>query len=107
MAASALKEGNPVVLGPDHKPIARICYMALISSRPTAGKAMHIMPAFEDLNRFRRVLQHEIDELTEFLKIPVATLRLLLQITRKGRGEIGGESPHYAIAAAIRSAPFE
>lgn len=91
VAVRALEERRLVIRRPGHQPVTRICHMALATSGSATTQAMHIMTAFENLHRLGRVLQHQVDELPRFVKVPLAALRLPLQIAREGGGELGSE----------------
>lgn len=65
VTASVLEEGNLVVGRLYHQPIAGVRHVALVPPDPTTAQAVHVVAAFESLQRLGGILQHQVDELLQ------------------------------------------
>lgn len=63
MGAGALHKRNAARDSPDQQPISRIADVAFATAGPAAAKRMHSMMTLEFGNRFRGILDNEVDNL--------------------------------------------
>lgn len=63
--------GIALVRRPDEKPVSHVRDVTLPMSCPYAGKNVHAVSAPQFFERLLRVLEHEVDDLVEFVDVPV------------------------------------
>lgn len=103
MRAGSLEIGEALVRGPDEEPVSHVRDVALPMPRPCTGEGTHAVPAPQLLERPRRVLEHEVDDLVELMDVTVPFLWEALEVARERRGVFSLQHAHDASAASTSS----
>ena len=86
MGAGALEDCEVVCGAPDKEPVADVSNVAFKAALPFTAEGMHVMATLQFLNRFGRVLQDKLDDLTQRRGVPAAAFQQL-DVTLEGWGE--------------------